>query len=691
MKYTKILPLSLLATANICPITAAQDTAPIPAIDAAAVAKTQRANHFSALQLLPDSADAWAAINICNIADTISKATDNRTTVAVPFQAIDSVAIGISDTTPQAIENVGKMAAIFLKSRMIPALEPWEHAAAPHAGKVIRQYMTDYEAKAKRAERLDVWKLAAATELPAFTAAVTFKPGIKTLIAPALENYRNQIADELRSELPATVENYTANGWQGIKISKLAVNNISWLTSDIISAMAAKEYYIVYRFNGDTLLLRTTGNESELAAPYNRLINSDKATLLDQMQPQSAALGCLYISPHIVNALKGVHGEALQAPIRVLKDILAQAGTAYPQSKPATDKALLGIDTICAEFAKLLPQHKHPLTIALWQDGDMHLQCETDACGYSFTTAQLNTAAPSNAIIHAYGSTLVQQNPTNWAQILNASVDIAGGIATTMPAYEAAVIRTAANYLQQIPAMAGICFSPVLRMYQAIGNGWTFSMDAEGTHHTPIWYDGKEQATYPQAFPRFTASFLLTDRAAFEQGLNQTKDAVIALSGINHTKDGRDIAKLLDFTAETRDNTTVYTATHAKLQQETGQPFAYSISDSRVCLTTDATCITPMQTTNTSAVCGISIQVKLRPIVEAFRKNLYGEIEHFSHLRTAKRNEWTEFCQQAIINARIRVQKAEKLIYYLDNIKADITTENGKLRTRIDVSTPCLK
>ena len=667
MKSSNIFVLTLLAASGLC--TAEQANIPEPTAVTVQV-ENNRAVQCSALAHIPANVEAWAAVNIGNSINAISKLYP--TNDFIPYLAmmgIDSAAIAITDETPEVINQAGDLMAAIMQYTLGSLVKEWSYEANETAAPALSNFASQLSSpEAEKATERSLYKALINTPLPGAYAAISFMHGNEQTMAMM----QQQLLILLDKELAGNYEAYNNNGWTGARLFVSQPENFYTNpapTAEELEQLSKRSYYIVSRIEGNTLLIATADSEDKLKAVSTgapSVLNTDKAAGLDSAA-QGKMLTSFYLGKDTINAYYGIYTKFIQCAANTFNGAFAAAAAAMPDKQDSLQQAIGGMNNLATEISMLYAEQNHPLTITAWYDSNLHLEIACDAGGMEFTKAQVDTTYQQGALIHAYGSTIRFNNLPNFCNLINSAGLAVDGVADTLPLTPGMAIKGWNRLVKMVPPIATVVAGPVLKMYNGLGNGWTLNVALTNT-------------SFGNISPIVSGSITLNDRKMFEEGWDDVRNIAVALRALDGPYMANKLASILTFDAAPLGDATVYTN---KQLSTADYSLAYAISDAKLGITSQADQINSTMGAPTEEVAGITVNVDLKTLLPVMQKNYEAMV--------AIMKEEEEHPRAILSSMEDSIKSAENFINIISGGKLNVTTEGGKLRTVVDIYTPVLK
>ncbi|MBE6420240.1 MAG: hypothetical protein E7031_08930 [Akkermansiaceae bacterium] len=679
MRTNQLFTLALLAAAGLSPITQAQEETVAPAT----VAPAQLNIQCTALSKMPANIEAWAAINI-DSANWIMSGIVPDFGGSMKLNLIDSAAVGITEEAVQTLEVTGTLINKLLPTFLGPALKNWLHIADPQIAPTLGRYINSLSGKQpiKMAER-NICKALISTPLPGSYVVISFKPGGELIM--------QQMVDELLGELREETRGYHAiyqrNGWKGVRFylpSPASTFSMFHPTQKEIQQLAKRSYYVVTRIEGTNLIIATTENPAKLVTVSGgapALINTNKVAHT-AVAEQGNLLASFYVGQDFLNASQGLATHVLEGLSKTMKGAFYTISHAHPAKREDAMMAIAGIDNLFAELSKGIVRQDQPLTGTAWHDGDLHLEISCDAGGIEFTKAKVDTHVPQDAILHAYGSTLTLNNAPSLPAMHKACTGIITGFATTLPVREEMALKGWAYMAESAPRIATIMAEPLLQMYNSLGNGWTFTMNAAPNPNGNLC-------------PIISGSITLNDRAAFEKAWYDTRCIMVALAAIGGPHDAEQMAAGLTFEPATKGNTTIYTSSTIVDEYDCVQ-FAYALSDTKLSVSSNSNYLESDSTATTQEFAGVCLTFNPQAVLNAMEQQATVLEQKYKDTPPRAQNDNDMYldynpAKESYDRSQRRIREWKEISRVIQGAQLNITTQNGQLKLKLDLATPTLR
>lgn len=332
------------------------------------------------------------------------------------------------------------------------------------------------------------------------------------------------------------------------------------------------------------------------------------------------------------------------------------------------------------QIIKNFPKASKPLAITAWQDGNVHLTVESDSFGSTFNTATTCSTAPKDTIFYAYGSGITNLPKADYKALIDAYFEIF------------AVISGKTALLTQTRTAIENNMAPVQKLVNSLDSGWNFSIDTNGTNIRPIDYSDETAGTVNAIAPRISFAMQLKDKAAFEQAVKATFEAIHNIAAEINPGSETIVDTLLATEQSTIGKADVYNFSNISKPQQ-GLTAGYAVSDTAVALGTDAKLTAQMATaTANTAVAGWFCELNLSPIVSAMETELNATQTRASYYTQKAPDDYmgNTLNSHAEIQAK-KIQDFRKVISMITGCKAFLITQDGKYIFHLQADTPCLK
>lgn len=602
--------------------------------DATGVNVAQMAQTYPALAYVPAKADTYVTFNVGKILQIIEK---SKTRVCAPTQdalkALDSVAVATSSENAKCLNDLQPLIAKAIKLGF--SMEIMKGLSVAFSPEMMQIATTALGTKNEEEILMETANTLAGylTELKPLYTVAKLSPGQEAV----LQQIRELDKQQQVTSIPG-LDSWFENGWSGVcvDLSKAPQDMLAEVPPTVLEKLKNSKFYLVYRVEGDTIISALATNPADLeyaATPETSVLATASAATLNVAAGQNALLAA-NIGTNILNAVNNLSKTTITTPAAVLTDFFNAVAQQQPNMAGEMQKAVTGINNVATELLKLSPEQKHPLTLVLWHDGDLHMQADCDACGMEFTQAPVNTQAPENAILHAYGTNISNLPALNLDAIITGAFTVGKGIAYTMESRPRQELLNNIMGVEFIYRMLPGFAKPLISMHESLGNGWSCSVTK-----------APESAT-----GHVVADFNLADRAALEQGWKETTQVALNIASFVDKSAVDAIKQQLEaFTTTTDGKATVYT--WAQGSQMLGITPGCAVTDTKLVIGSDAaTNAKRANTASSTNFSGIGIHVNLN-----------------------------------------HVPDCEKILPFMEGGVIRITTQGGKMSTRLDLTTPILK
>lgn len=334
----------------------------------------QRAVYLPAAALLPADTDSFMVLS--NVGRVLKRFGADSAPELSAASGIESVAVGISDeavTLLQALVNQMGQGQMLGGSNMLMA-EAWkEHAAKPV--QTVIQELIDTEKKETEQKMQNLIQQVAVK--PVYFAA-TVKPD--TL--PAMQMLVGMLAGQLtQGDLRNMVE---SNGFKGVKLPAFPLP-----VPDGTEKMV--DSYLMYRLQGNTLLVVLCGDPAQAKAPANAAESVlGRADLLNsRLSRKSVAVVSTSAAFNNVCGSNPGMDNAVDFATSVFRK-LAEASPAFGRSGVY---AAEGIEFLKQQLNQLASDSDSASQLYVWLDKSLHLEMVQDAAGLKYAPATMKQPA----------------------------------------------------------------------------------------------------------------------------------------------------------------------------------------------------------------------------------------------------------------------------------------------------------
>lgn len=454
---------------------------------------------------------------------------------------------------------------------------------------------------------------------------------------------------------------------------------ISTVKTELLGDLAIS---IAARQQNNAVVLALTVNPKELKTAQTAADSVLGATTSHALDAAAGAKGlaALSISPDILNAISNNAVKAQKLSLELANSLLQQ------QNAPQTEQLMKDARVLCDLFAKYVPTVKVPVSATLWQDGNLHLSLQGDACGIAFTEASVHAQAPEDALVYAYGSTVSSYPCPTMAETDTIVSTIAHIIEHTESREEANLLRSAYEDAKGVLAHAR-------NMTDALGNGWCAVFDGSGVAKQYLDYEYYSLGKTDAPAPCFAAAVQLNNRAKFETAVADTYQAIMELAE-KYAPDSIEMIELaFTPTIASQGFVTTYTLDDIVDEDEGIIPCAM-LTDSAVSVgTTPAKALSLCTAASgNTPVSGIVVHVNLAPALNLEKQALQNEEKRLAALQNAQADEYDLQLAQSCIDAqKENIQEIQQLLNSIRDATITCTAEDGILNLHINANTPALK
>ncbi len=622
----------------------AQSTA---AAQVAEISKPEaRAKAYPALAYLPKNTGSYLTGNVTEFVNTINKlAGQNIMQLPEEAKGLDAFAIGITDGAEVVLSEGLPIVVQILNEVMM--------GQQPDPEQLLKQY-ADTLRKLKPIYLVITCK----TEAEAKETAAKL----------------NVLADMAKKEAPF-LKGSQQGDWSLISCT---ISEIPAELSDMdLSACGDLTFSIATRTQGKAVIAAIATNPAELQAPAtaaDSVLSTTQAAALDDAA-SGKGIAALTISPSLANALRDLYIESMKASIAFITMGFEHQTEQDMERLAAAQTFFNSMIDFCS---KLAPDTKHPYSITLWQDGDVHLTMQGDANGLEFSTAQLNTTIPQDAFVYAYGSGITNCNAPSMADFDHAAQALFTFIAATESERSANECRFIYDGIKTLlPSLS--------QLRNGLGSGWAAVGDMSSVRDDD---DGKTQA--PSLCLRAAAQ--LSDRATFEGGMVATINNIKAFMETINPGSSAGIDELLaTVTKTTSGNYTIYS--HERLVDKSdGLNAGAVISNSAVGIGSDIPQTIKLcdSLSGNTSVSGIVVNVNLAPIGQMMQSELdFKKKRYETSQKTA--DDMYDYSKYEIEYLESNLEEFRQVMQRVSGGNMTITSQNGCIKTHIKINTPALK
>lgn len=614
-----------------------------------------RAKVFPALAWLPKGTNTYLAGNVTEFVSVANKISGSEP-IEIPFemQSIDTFAIGITDGTEKAFSHLRELYtelyAAISRGEQKPDMDKIIKSLADAVGQIKPIYVvvtchTEDEAKALAAQLN-------------FLIALSLKdaPFLKT----SLQGGWNLVTCK-PADIPTELAGANLSGCGDLAVS-LGITS-----------------------RGNAMVAALTVNPQELQVPATvaeSVLGTNAADALDDAV-NGKGLAAASISPNLANTLRDYYMSFTEAGIMGYK----QASTLIGSSSTEEIEQCTAAFKMLAEFVnKLIPYTTRPGALTIWQDGDLHLCLQGDSNGLEFSTAQLNTTVPQDAVVYAYGSGVTAMNCPSMEEIDRAAQAVFTLTSITKSERTAAELKEIYNVVKSL-------LPHFTALNNSMGKGWVAHADISATETRSLGDPQNKTAELPAPCIRMAAQ--LDNRAAFGKAMADINSEILAFAEKKDPRAAQEIKEVVAGISHAQNGAyTTYTHPHTTRPEE-GLCAGVAISDSMVGMGSDLGKVIQLcdSATGNTAVSGIVVNVNLAPVEPYLVTELEWIKESLETLRNAPdsteylidwHEEWVQEQQEQIDDFREILQRCT-------GGTLSITSEKGCSKTHIKVYTPALK
>ena len=607
-----------------------------------------RAKVFPALAWLPKGTNTYITGNVTEFLSVYNKISGSEPIeIPLELQAIDTLAIGLTEGTEKTFEdlvNVHNQVLEGILKEKQPDVDRMIKSIADAAQKIKPIYLvatchTEDEAKALAAQ-------------------LNFLIALSLKDAPFLKT----------SQL---------GGWNLVTCKPADIP--AELTGANLSACGDLAVSLGITSRGNAMVAALTVNPQELQVPATAaesVLGTDAANALDDAL-NGKGLAAASISPNLANALRDYYVRFVELAISGYSDMNKRIG----KKTESVEQGVAAFKTLAALYKKLMPYSKHPSGITLWQDGDLHLCLQCDSGGVEFSTAQLNTTMPQDALVYAYGSGVANMNCPSMEDIDRAAEAVFTLVSISESASDAQKCREIYNDIKGI-------LPHLTTLHNSMGKGWVATADLSATE---TYYITPSIPAIQQPAPCIRLAMQLDNRTAFENAVADTFAGVKALVQKYSPKDAAEMDTALASIVKAQ-NGSYTTYTHPVVNRpHEGLKAGVVISDSALGVGSDMDKTQQLcdSFSGNTAVSGIVVNLNMS-IMEAYLEQCKNALE------AAKNNPEIEadtisYIEELVQNRQDTLNEFRDVLQIITGGSLSITSENGCSKTHIKVYTPALK
>lgn len=334
----------------------------------------QRAVYLPAAALLPADTDSFMVLT--NVGRVLKRFGVADAPEMASVRGIESVALGISDEAVVLLQSLMKQygGGAGLSGTSLLLAEAWKEHAAESVKPVIQEAL---DAGAKQTEQMMQALAQQVVVKPAYL-AVTVKPEA----LPAMQMLVGMLAGQLsQGDLRNMVE---SNGFKGVKLPAFPLP-----VPDGTEKMV--DSYLMYRLQGNTLLVVLCGDPSQAKAPANAAESVlGRAELLNsRLSRKSVAVVSTSAAFNNVCGSNPEMGSAVSFATSVFRK-LAEASPAFGRSGLY---AAEGLEFLHQQLNLLTPDSASASQLYVWLDKALHLEMVQDAAGMKYAPATMKQPA----------------------------------------------------------------------------------------------------------------------------------------------------------------------------------------------------------------------------------------------------------------------------------------------------------
>lgn len=497
---------------GVAPMLWAQEPAVLPLTveTAPVIAQPQvQAETLSALGLLPQDTEAFAAIG--NLPGFLHLA-GVPAEVAGEAAMIDSAAIGLGAGSAASLHAALPLLNLLLNEESdVEMAKQWAaHAHQLSAAHIARQWEQHRQEGIDQAiASLAQWRLA----------PVTMVLTLKAEAKDKLPELYAQLLEELRSEKGA--ETVECGDWKGVRLN--APENIAEaveLTAlqkvQLREALNKTSVSVLCAVRERSLVLSVCSNPADAqsaVSPVSSVLAGEKVSFL---QAAPKPLMALYLPAELQNECR----EMQMLPLRRLGGFATSVFKTMAAEDAPAAKAYQGavnaVAMLQAQAEMCSPSVDAPTTMLVWEDGNLHIDCCTDANGQRFAPAEGLTLPQGTAPIFCYESDPVQGRPVFCAaDVLKACEALAEGTAETLNNEEREMTQAALMQYRLFSAEQETLGKAFAAWNNAFSGKVVLWADGQGSVPASLLGGSPAQMT---AFPRVAVAAGLRNRAELENG-----------------------------------------------------------------------------------------------------------------------------------------------------------------------------
>lgn len=604
-----------------------------------------RAKAYPALAYLPKNTTTYLTGNVTEFVNVINKlAGQNIVQLPPDAKVVETFAIGITDGSEKVLSD-----ALAIVKQIETAIMEGQQ---PDPAQLIK---------------------------PAADALRNLKPIYLVITCPT-EAEAKATADQLSAlgNLAKMEVPFLKTSQQGAwSIISCTISEIPQELSNIdLSACGDLTISIATCTQGKAVIMALTANPAELQVPAtaaDSVLATTHAEALDDAV-NGKGLAALSISPNLANALRDYTVEYMKSAIAIYNTMALHAG----QTEGVQELIAAG-NTLINFWEKLAPHTKHPYSITLWQDGDIHLTLQGDANGLEFSSAQLNTTIPQDAILYAYGTGITNYNAPSMADFDNAAQALYTIISITNSERSANECRFIYEGIKTLlPALS--------QLRNGLGSGWSIIADMSAV----IKQNGAVDTQLPAFCLRGATQ--LADRATFEGGVVATINNVKAIMETINPGSSAGIDELLATVIKTRSGNYTTYSHEALVDPSDGLNAGAVISDSAIGIGSDIPQTIKLcdSLSGNTSVSGVVVNVNLAPIAQYMQSELEFKKKRYETLNNSD-DDMYHYGEDEIKYLESELAEFRQTLKRVSGGNMTITSQNGCLKTHIKLNTPALK
>lgn len=329
-----------------------------------------RAAVLPAAALLPADVDSFLVLT--NVGDTLLRlAGKNAAPELAAVSGIESIALGVSADGVQMLKTVSDSVGTAGLTDGVSGLgAKWVSRASESVAPVIRAELETLTAQAKQQAEAAFDKVAVK---PVYL-AVTVKPEAVSTMQLMVGLAVGQLSG---GDLRGIVE---VNGFKGVCISEQCpIQKPNGKPMDA---------WLMYRMQGNSLLLVLCGDPSEAKAPASPAESVLAEAELQDSRINKKTVVVTSASPGFVNMMADMPSSP-EVMAAFAGGVFRKLASSDPAFKTSGVDAVNGIDYLMQQFRKLSVAVTSPSQCYVWADDDVHMELVQDACGAEYAPATM--------------------------------------------------------------------------------------------------------------------------------------------------------------------------------------------------------------------------------------------------------------------------------------------------------------